>query len=325
MLETLAAQYRWAATLSPPDVPRSSAVLMAGMGGSGIAGDVAAAVANDAPVFVHKGYGLPRWAARLRPLVIAVSYSGNTEETRSVVDDALEAGLDVAVVAGGGQLGVLAAERDLPRVLVPTGLQPRAAFGYLSGATLRLIEAAGLVDDTGLEETATIVTTLLGEAMDGPAVPLADDLAEALSGRIALVLAGQGVPAVAAYRWKTQINENAKAPAFRSVLPEADHNEIVGWSTWGSATRNWVGVVTLRDRHESSRLAARFAPTLEQLERGASVAGEVWAQGDSPLARLASLAVVGDLVSLALARDAGVDPVPVDAIEALKRRLTEQL
>lgn len=324
MLETLVDQYRWAAAITPPEVPSRSAVLIAGMGGSGISGDVAAAVASDTPVFVHKGYRLPRWAARLRPLVIGVSYSGNTEETRSVVDDALEAGLDVAVVAGGGRLGALAVERDLPNIPVPTGLQPRAAFGYLSGAVLRLLEAAGYVAETGLDEAATVVSTLLGTAMDGPAVALADDLAGALRGRIVVVLAGQGVPAVAAYRWKTQINENAKASAFHSVLPEADHNEIVGWSTWGSATRNWVGVVALRDRHEPDHLAARFDPTLEQLAQGASVAGEVWAQGSSPLAHLASLAVVGDLVSLALARDAGVDPVPVEAIETLKQRLTEQ-
>jgi glucose/mannose-6-phosphate isomerase len=324
MLDSLVEQYRWATQIDPPPVANRETVVVCGMGGSGISGDVASVVADDTLLYVHRGSGLPPGAVSLRPLVIAVSYSGNTEETRSAVDASLGAGLDVAIVAGGGTLAAVAAQRDLPFVAVPSGLQPRAAFGYLSGAVLRLLEAGGYIDETGLDEAATIVDILLGASMNGPAVRLADDIAAELRGRVALVVGSQGLSGVAAYRWKTQINENAKMPAFHTVLPETDHNEIVGWSTLGSLTSRWFGVVSLRDHRERDGIAVRFEPTLEQLATGASVVAEVWAQGESPLARLASLTVTGDLVSLALARHAGVDPIPVDAIESLKRRLLEQ-
>ncbi|HZJ47831.1 MAG TPA: SIS domain-containing protein, partial [Acidimicrobiia bacterium] len=254
---------------------------------------------------------------------VAVSYSGNTEETLSAVEAARGAGLSIAAVSSGGELSRLAQEHGWPLIAVPGGLQPRAAFGYLTGAVMRILEGAGLVDDAGLSEAATVTDELLGADLDGPGRHLADDLADGLTGRITLVVAS--LPAsVAAYRWKTQINENAKAPAFTTTIPETDHNEIVGWSTLGSAIRRTVGVIALRDEHEPAPVAARFEPTLDFLSGGATFVGEVWAQGEHPLARIASLSVIGDMVSLRLARNAAVDPIPVDAIERLKKTLGEK-
>lgn len=322
MLATLPDQYRWAAELEVPELPEMSSAVVCGMGGSGIAGDVAAVVAGT-PVFAHKDYGLPRWAASLSPLMVAVSYSGNTEETLSAVDAALAAGMPIAAVSSGGVLSERARKEGWPLVEVPGGLQPRAAFGYLAGATLRVLEAAGLAGETGLVEAATVTDELLGADIDGPGRRLADDLAEGLGGRIVLVVAS-GPASVAGYRWKTQLNENAKTPAFTALVPEADHNEIVGWSTLGTATRRTIGVITLRDEHEPDSISARFDPTIQLLAEGAEIVGEVWAQGEHPLARIASLAVIGDMVSLRLARNAGVDPVPVEAIEHLKKMLGEQ-
>ncbi|NIA24128.1 MAG: bifunctional phosphoglucose/phosphomannose isomerase [Gammaproteobacteria bacterium] len=322
MLASLPEQYRWAADLTTPSLPAATGALVCGMGGSGIAGDVAAAVAGEAPVFAHKSYGIPGWAERLSPLVVAVSYSGNTEETLSGVEAAERAGLAIAAVSSGGVLSRLAREHDWPLVEVPGGLQPRAAFGYLTGAVMRILEGAGLVEGTGLTEAAIVTDELLGADLDGPGRHLADDLAEGLAGRITLIV-GSGPAAVAAYRWKTQINENAKAPAFTTTIPETDHNEIVGWSALGSVLRRTVGVIALRDPHEPSRVAARFDPTLGRLAEGAGIVGEVWAQGEHPLARMASLSAIGDMVSLRLARNAAVDPVPVEAIEILKQELGE--
>jgi len=322
MIETLPDQFRWAAGLGVPEVPGARSAAVCGMGGSGISGDVAAAIA-DGPVFVHKDFGLPPWAPSLsEPIVIAVSYSGNTEETLSAVEAARAVGLPIAAVSSGGRLSQLAADEGWPLIRVPGGLQPRAAFGYLAGAVVRMIEAAGLAEDTGLDEAASITATLLGDGLRGPGRQLADDLAEELAGRIAVIM-GSGLTAVAAYRWKTQINENAKSPAFVSVLPEADHNEVEGWTTLGTALRRTVGMVMLRDEAEPPAVRARFEPTARLLGAGATIVGEVWAQGTSKLARLASLAVIGDLVSLRLARTAGVDPVAVDAIQSLKKALGE--
>jgi glucose/mannose-6-phosphate isomerase len=322
MIESLPDQYRWAAGLRVPEVPGATSAIVCGMGGSGISGDVAAAIA-DGPVLVHKDYGLPSWAPSLpEPILVAVSYSGNTEETLSAVESARAAGLPVAAVSSGGQLSEIAADEGWPLIQVPGGLQPRAAFGYLAGAVVRLLEGAGLAHDVGLDEAAAVAGTLLGKHLDGPGRRLADDLAEGLAGKVTVVL-GSGLTAVAAARWKTQINENAKSPAFVSVLPEADHNEVEGWTTLGSALRRTVGLVMLRDENEHGRVRARFEPTAQLLGEGASVVGEVWAQGSSRLARLTSLTAIGDLVSLRLARTAGIDPVAVDAIQQLKQTLGE--
>jgi glucose/mannose-6-phosphate isomerase len=320
MIATLPTQYRWASELTIPEIPEAKSIVVCGMGGSGIGGDVVAAIA-EGPVFVNKDYGLPGWVEALpTPLVVAVSYSGNTEETLSAVEAAHDWGVPVVVVSSGGLLSDQAASEGWPLVTVPGGLQPRAAFGYLGGAVLRLVERAGLLSETGLSEAATVTGELLGTDLDGPGRHLADDLADGLAGKLT-VIAAAGITSVAAYRWKTQINENAKSPAFVTRLPEGDHNEIEGWSTLPMIRT--VGVVLLRDPSERPRVAARFGPTARLVSEGATVVGEVWAQGSSPFARIASLAVVGDLVSLRLARNAGIDPIEVEAIERFKKTLGE--
>jgi glucose/mannose-6-phosphate isomerase len=326
MVAGLGAQYRWAAALEMPAVPEAKTVLVCGMGGSAIAGDVAAAAVPSAFIAVNKGYSLPGWAGAIRPLVIAVSYSGNTEETRSAVDEALAMGLQVAVVAGGGLLGDLADQRNLPMVRVPPGLQPRAALGYLTGSVVRLLQAAGVAmpQEEVLNEAADVVAELWGEGQRGPAGQLGSDLADGLAGRIPLIYGSQGLTAPVAQRWKTQINENGKRPAFFSVLPELDHNEIVGWSALEALTRRSVGIVLLRDRDEHPQVKRRFGLTSKLISGSVPVIGEVWSQGKSRLARMAGLALIGDIVSIRLAEQEGIDPVPVEIIEHLKGLLNEE-
>ena len=317
-------QLRWAGDLEPVAVSRASQILVAGMGGSGISGDFAAALA-DTPVFVNKSYGLPGWAAQAADLlVVAMSYSGNTEETLSAAETAASQGLTPAVVTGGGTLAAWAADHGWPSVTVPGGLQPRAALGYLLGALLHLLNAAGAasVGRRDLFAAADIADSISGQ--EGSGWTLAADLAQGLEGRIVAVYGGGGITSPVAQRWKTQINENAKWPAWYSDLPELDHNEIVSWASLASLTRAHVGIVTLRDRAEPPGVAARFRHTAEITGRDVAWVGEVWSQGDSALERMVSLASMGDLVSLELARLLGVDPVPVDAIENLKRKLKEE-
>jgi glucose/mannose-6-phosphate isomerase len=323
MIAGFGEQFRWAADLEPVEIEQASHVLVAGMGGSGISGDFATALAN-VPVVVNKSYGLPGWVKSAEPLVIAMSYSGNTEETLSAAESAAAQGLTPAVVTGGGTLAGWATEYGWPSVTVPGGLQPRAALGYLLGGLLHLLNSAGAasVDRTDLVAAADIAESISGEGGSGWA--LAGDLAEGLNGRIVAVYGGGGITAPVAQRWKTQINENAKWPAWYSVLPELDHNEIVSWTTLADLTRRHVGIVSLRDRAEPPGVAARFSHTAEITGSDVSWVGEVWSQGNSALERMVSLAAMGDLVSLELARLAGVDPVPVDAIESLKRKLAEE-
>lgn len=320
-------QLRWAAEVEAPEMPAASEMLVAGMGGSGIAGDIAGVVAeaSGGRIGVHKSYGLPAWVGRSGAQIVAVSHSGNTEETLSSVATALSAGLTPAVVATGGRLGEMAADRGWPTITAPSSPQPRAAVGHLAGAALRMAEAAGVVpalsDD--LLEAAAVVEMLIGGG-EGPAVALAEDMADALDGRVAVIYGGHGLAAVAANRWKCQINENGKAPAYWSVLPELNHNEIVGWEAYPSLSRDRLGIVTLCDRDAHPRVGLRARLTTELVGDRVGIAGEVEAQGESVLARLFSLIVIGDLLSVSIAERARVDPMPVDVIESLKARLAEE-
>lgn len=320
LIGQLPEQLRWAAEVEPPEMPFAEEALVVGMGGSGVAGDVAAVFAESVGkrVGVHKSYGLPGWAATTRALVVAVSHSGNTEETRSAVDASITEGLPIAATATGGGLAETAAEYGIPYLEIPAGPQPRAAIGYLSGAVLRMLEGSGVVGATAtaLLEAATVVEDLLG----GEAQKEADEIAAGLEGRIAVVYGGTGLPATAAGRWKTQINENAKAPAYWSALPELDHNELVGWTANPQLGKNAVGVVFLSDLGDDDRITRRAVLTRELMD-GVSIAGEVHSRGEGVLARLFSLIVIGDLVSVSLAERSGVDPMPVKVIEKLKKRL----
>ena len=324
LIEGLPDQLRWAARTDVPEVPAATEALVSGMGGSGIAGTIASVIAEHAGrrVSVHKSYGIPGWAAGHRPLVVAVSHSGNTEETLSAVDAAAGAGLDIAAVTTGGTLASRAADAGWAVLLPETGPQPRAAVGNLAGGTLRVLEAAGILppQSADLEEAADVVEMLIGGV--GPA--LAADLADALAGRIAVIYGGSGIGEVAASRWKTQINENGKAPAYWSVLPELDHNEIVGWTAWPEVSAAAVGIVWLHDSGDHPRVALRSRITRELIEDGTGIAGEVVSTGSGPLARLFSLMVIGDLVSVAIAERAGADPMPVAVIEDLKKRLAQE-
>jgi len=323
MVGTWGEQLRWAGQLERPAGPPLDQILICGMGGSGISGDFAAALCPK-PVRVHKSYGLPIWAPESRTPVLAVSYSGNTEETLSAVEAAGAAGLRLAAVGSGGRLLEQAHSEGWPFVEVPTGLQPRAALGYLLGGVLSLLGAWGLspIGAGELSAAADVADSMVDRS--SPVGREASNLAANLEGHMVGIYGSEGLVAPAAQRWKTQINENAKWPAWWSLFPELDHNEVVSWSSLSHITRDRVALVALRDRDEGPRVAARVRITATVVDRDVNWVGEVWSRGEQPLERIVSLAVMGDLVSLELARLAGVDPVPVEAIEELKQKLAEE-
>jgi glucose/mannose-6-phosphate isomerase len=316
LIAELPEQLAWASSLEPAGVPRASAAIVAGMGGSGFAGDVARVYAAEqgARVAVHKSYGLPGWASDSGGLVIPVSHSGNTEETLSAADAARKAGMPVVTTSTGGTLGDAGANH----VPIPPGPQPRAAAGYLAGAVLRILDAAGIV--TGSREALDEASEVTAAMLDDDVGERAAAIASALMGRATIIYGGDGIPAAAAGRWKTQINENSKAPAWWTPFPELNHNEIVGWTAFPDLGRDAVGVVFLHDSGDHPRIARRAELTAE-LMGDVHIAGRVTSEGAGPLARLFSLVLVGDLVSVSLAELAGVDPVPVAVIESLKERL----
>ena len=329
MLEQIRAlgdQLRWARDLEVPALAENQEVLVGGMGGSGIAGDYGAALAEPTAgrVAVHKGYGpLPGWVRRSKPTVVAASYSGNTEETLDLVDAAVAEGLAIVTITTGGRLAELTSEHGWPGVSVPSGMQPRAAVGYMAGAVTRLLTASGILPDQteALDEAADLADSATSEGSE--TWDLAHRLARGLVGKVTIVYGGGPISGTAAQRWKTQINENAKMPAWWSVLPELDHNEIVGWETLPGTTKDLLAIVALTDRADHQRVGNRLGHTSSLTASAVPWLAQVQAEGESELARLISLTVSGDLVSYLLALEAGVDPVPVETIEKLKKLLAK--
>jgi len=309
-----------------PEGRTFSDIAVLGMGGSGIAGDVVVATAAAElamPAAVVKSYTLPTWVGP-DTLVFAVSCSGNTEETVAATTAAWERGAAVVTVSSGGRLVELAEAHGGPVVAVPASIpQPRAAFGAMAVPPLVVLERLGLLPGAGRQ--IGLAVAQLARRRDQLVEP--DSPAEAVARRIgrtfALVHGGPGYGAVAAQRWKTQINENAKAPAFSAAQPELCHNEVVGWGQHGDVTRQVITLVTLRQPGEHPQVARRFDLIADILLEVVAEVVPVWAEGDGALAQFFDLVLFGDFVSLHLAGQEGVDPGPVPILIEIKDRLSE--
>ena len=310
--------------LSLPEAHRSApAAAVLGMGGSAIAGDLVRAIFSDRlsiPLVSVRGYDLPAWADR-QSLVIAVSHSGTTEETVSSLSAALSRRANVAVITTGGALGDVAKRVELPLLTYPDQTPPRAALGYTLPMLAGLLERAGFLvaGDAEIEAAAEAVSDVIRDC--GPDRPTesnpAKQLAWSLIDRLPIIEAGGFLSAVA-YRWKTQMNENGKVPAWHSTMSELDHNEVVGWTEPFGATH---AIVALRSAHEHPELAARFALSADIATEAGVEVREVWAPELGPLASLLSLVHVGDFTSCYVGLARGFDPTPVDVISGLKAAL----
>jgi len=309
---------------APPSGERPRLIVIAGMGGSASGGDMVAACAGDTldvPILVHRGYGLPA-AAGPDSLVVAISYSGGTVEVVSAAEAALARQVPLVAITAGGALGALAQARGLPRVTLPSGLMPRMALGYLVFPLLSVLAAsrAPVATEAEMNEALGVLATLAGEL--APGVPTdknpAKRLAIAIGDRLPAVYGGP-LTATAAYRWKTDFEENAKILAVAGALPEMNHNEIEAWG--GPAARERY-VVLLREESDPPEIARRFALVREMLAPTAGGVTEMWTRGDGRLARILSLAYASLWVSFYLAVLHAVDPWPVPMLEEVKRRLS---
>ncbi len=315
------------AGLDAADLPSGdgvTAVAICGMGGSGVSGDVIRALYRDRltlPVTVVKGPVLPAFCGK-DTLVVASSYSGATSETLACFAEASHWGCRLVAVTSGGELGRRTAEQGVAVVPVPPGFQPRAAVGHLTFGVLGALEAMGVIPTLG-DEVAHVAAVLerLRNRL-GPEVPLSENpakrLAAAIGDRFPVMWGADGVGSVAAGRWRTELNENAKTPAFSAALPELDHNEVVGWS---AGTGERFVLLSLRHPGEHPDVAARFAVSVEVALSAGLQHHEVRSDGDTPLSSLMSLVMLGGAVSVYLATMRGVDPTPIDAIARIKRAL----
>jgi glucose/mannose-6-phosphate isomerase len=300
--------------------PLPEVVVVAGMGGSGVAGDMLAALAfasSAVPVVPVKGDRLPTFVGP-GTLLLAVSYSGNTAETLSAVEQGLAAGARLVAVAAGGALADLAERRGSPLVLVEGGRMPRAALWSLLVPVCSAAEAAGVLPPLG-EQLLAAAEELDAQAHAlGPAVPTGANPAKRaalrLRDRLPVVWGSGQLGAVAAARFRTQCNENAKVPVVSAALPEANHNDVMGLEGGLGPGRE---LVLLRDQAgEHERDGRRIAAVCEALGIGDPI---VRLAGDGPaLARLARLTAFTDFASAYLAVARGVDPTPIRTIERVK-------
>lgn len=308
-------------------VPRRVAqVIVSGMGGSAIGGDVIRAAFADVlkvPMLVCRDYRLPAFIDD-STLVFASSYSGNTEETLSAYGQAHAAGSSIICITSGGKLAAQARSDGYPVIGLPPGLPPRSALGYSSVTLLSAMTSLGLVPDASaaLHETIGLLTRLVPAY--GPSAPQegnpAKAIAASLHGKLVAIYGSSSITDPAAVRWRGQLEENAKNLAFHHLLPEMNHNELVGWDLPPQVLQH-VGVVFLRDRHDHPQVMRRFDLTRELVAEKAGSVHEVWGEGASTLARIFSIICLGDFVSFYLACLNAVDPTPVAVIELLKQKL----
>lgn len=302
-----------------------TSVVVAGMGGSALAALVAKVLLNrELPLSfeIVRTYDLPEYVSE-GTLVIASSYSGNTEETLSALAQAKEKGAQVGILASGGKLIEAAQGEDIAYVTLPAGIQPRMAVLYNLRGLFALLENFGVVGDTWLNELGSLSDWLKSESEQWTAnVPTEQNLAK----QIALQAVGKspvfyGSPLTAplAYKWKISWNENAKNVAFWNEYPEFNHNEFLGWSS--HPVEKPFAVFDLKSSFDRSRVQQRFELSDRLLSGLRPAASTLELKGETLLAQLVWGSILADFASTYVAILNQVDPTPVVLIERLKQEL----
>ena len=304
-------------------------VIVAGMGGSAIGGDLLSAFLlpiSKVPVYINRDYGLPAWVQGDSTLVVASSHSGNTEETLSAFTTALDRGCRLLAITTGGQLAQMADQASIPAWRYQHNGQPRAAVGFSFGILLAALSRLGIFEDPSAEYFGAIHTMQDQQTSLRASVPAAKNPAKRLAGQMVgrwVTVIGSGILSPVARRWKSQINELSKTWAQFEFLPEADHNTLAGVLN----PEDLLGrtfVLFLRSSADHPRNQVRSELTRKGMMLEGLNTDFVNAQGSSPLANLWTCLHFGDYTAFYLAMAYGVDPSPVPAIEAFKKELAAE-
>ena len=300
-------------------------LLIIGMGGSGVAGDVLKLVLNENTqinVEVRKAYGIPEVVANRKPKCLFISYSGNTEETVEAVNDAIKYKLDWSVISSGGQLLELAEEHKRPFVKVPPGLQPRAAFGLMTKAVMHYVYSD--TDRKYLEmcdQAGDYLNEALANQLGNKLLSQALQISKEIGSKTSVIYGGTPLTYLVAQRWKTQINENAKSKAFVGYMPEVHHNEILSWEANKEGSKNNYQLLFLRSSKENSQISKRFELTKEIIGDKVDVSEIENISSKNIISELFHLTLIGDLVSVYMAENLKIDPYDITSIEKLKKLL----
>jgi glucose/mannose-6-phosphate isomerase len=305
--------------------PKPDTVIVAGMGGSGIGGELLKDWCRDkaaVPIEVCNEYRLPEYANK-NSLVFVVSYSGETEETLSVFLHALRKKCMIICISSGGELLNIAEKLSVPHLLAPSGMAPRATLPYLFMPMPAILQKIGLVSNVEKEFSETVKILKQVSAENSPKKPVEDNFSKTLASNIlgtVPIIYGFRLYRAVAQRFKTQFNENSKNPAKWEFFSELDHNEIVGWEHAKEFSR-LLSVIFIRDRDEPIEMRQRINVTKELIHRVEPRLFEVWSRGKSSMAKMASVVCTGDFTSIYLALLRGIDPTPVKTITLLKDKL----
>lgn len=310
-----------------PKAGKVNNMVVSGMGGSAISGDVVCLVLKsmvDFPVIVNRSYNCPKFVGS-GTLFFAVSYSGNTEETISAFKEAITRKANIISISSGGELKELSIKNKVPHIEIPKGVPPRAALGYILSTLLNVLHKMGIGGDikVDFDETKKLLKQLSKKYGARSVIKEneAKQMALRLNGKIPVVLASEGTTYSAGLRWKTQLNENGKITALFLVFPELSHNDMVNFSLMKPGQHNFSFVI-LRDEGDMERMKKRIEITKSLISGFVGGIVEVWSQGRSMLERVMSLIYFGDYLSVYLAALEGIDPTPVEIIEKLKKELS---
>ena len=309
------------------DSIRYDSLLIMGMGGSGVAGDVLSLLSNEVGsknIIVRKSYSVPKKIMEVKPFCLFISYSGNTEETLSGVKDAIKNNLEWAVISSGGKLIDHAIEHNKEYIKIPDGLQPRAAFGYLTQAICKIVD---VVEGTNflkeLRDVGNYLNEILNKKEDSEIFIQAKKIAKQVNKKTCVIYAGTDLCELVASRWKTQINENAKSKAFVGSIPEVHHNEILSWDADLEGSKSNYALILLRDNSENSQIAKRFDLTEKLLGEKVDIINVNSKSQSTSLFKLMELVLLGDLFSLSLADELNMIPEDIEGIENLKKLLED--
>lgn len=302
-------------------------IVVAGMGGSAIGGDIVKTIAQNeltVPFYINRNYSLPNWVNE-KTLVICSSYSGNTEESLSAYEDALKKGAMICGISTGGQLSEKIQSKGYDLITIPGGLQPRAALAYSFVPMLYLLNKIGLISNALIDDLSNSISPLelkrdtnsIGDTSN-PIYKLAKEI----YGMIPIIYGITDTTGVVALRWKGQLCENSKMLAYYNEIPELNHNEIVGWGN-NADLLSELTVIWLRDENDNERVRARQNITKSLLDDIDIMQHEVNAEGVSLLERLLNLINYGDWLSYWCAILHDTDPSPVEKINKLKKALKE--
>ncbi|HOJ30860.1 MAG TPA: bifunctional phosphoglucose/phosphomannose isomerase [bacterium] len=309
--------------ISPVVAQEYDCIVWAGMGGSAIAGDILKQVVErncSIPMFVHRNYGLPKFVSN-KSLVLAISYSGDTEETLDACTEAVKRKATVWTLSSGGKLEKFAKNNKIPHAKIPAGQPPRCSLGYLFFPAANLFFMLGYIKKIVVEKIAEIADACVKKyGVDAVDNNLAKEFARKIHNKNAVIYSGDFLLPVA-IRWKTQFAENSKHMVSVNVFPEMNHNEIMAWNFPIQYVENSI-VLFLYDRNDHQRTKLRMELTADILKKKSILVEKLESDESEPVQRMFSLLLLGDWVSFYSALLNGVDPTEIKEISLLKKELT---